>query len=485
MHTSNGKLPPPEQAFEWPREAVKVGNWVEAARRWAVVREAYPDHPTTWFQGAYAHMEAGEVVEADTLLAHTRQHFPDHPNVLWGSAALEMRRHEWGLAEEFLRQARERFPKHPPTWLQSAELAEAKGDLEQAEEYFRYACKSMPDRPGLFVQYAELAMRHGQWAEALERWKVVREKFPDIPAGLHRAAEAARQLGRHRDARKLVLASQYGADILDDTAHSQNSPKKRGNHGSMRHLLGIIRTKAIFNLRSEVHRNYLSYGWWLLEPILHMAVYYVVFGILLQRGGEDYPVFLLTGLIPWMWFLKAVSASSNSILGGQNLMLQVGLPPIVFPLVSILQSTLKQIPVFVLLFGFVWMQGYSPDIHWWGLIPVIVVQGLLIIAVACAVAALIPFVRDLSYVVPTGLTLLMFLSGIFYSYRSIAAEWQELFLLNPVAFLLKCYREVLIEGVLPELSALAWWGAGSAAACLLLMFVYQSLRYTYPRIVTE
>lgn len=183
--------------------------------------------------------------------------------------------------------------------------------------------------------------------------------------------------------------------------------------------------------------------------------------------------------------MKAVSGSSSSILAGQNLMLQVGLPSIVFPLVNLLQATLKQLPVFILLLGFVWSQGYFPSTHWWGLIPVIIVQLLLVTAFASAVAAVIPFARDLAYLVPTGLTFLMFMSGVFYDYRSISVEWQELFLLNPMAFLLKCYREILIDGVLPDLTALAWWGAGSAVACLLLMLAYRRLRYIFPRIVME
>jgi lipopolysaccharide transport system permease protein len=216
-----------------------------------------------------------------------------------------------------------------------------------------------------------------------------------------------------------------------------------------------------------------------------MFIYYIVFALLLKSGGENYPVFLLTGLIPWMWFMKAVSGSSNSIIAGQNLMLQVGLPSIIFPLVSLLQATLKQMPVFILLLGFVWLQNYTPGAHWWGLIPVIIVQALLTIAFACMVAAVIPFIRDLSYLVPTGLTLLMFLSGIFYDYKSISENWQELFLLNPMAFLLKCYREILIDGVMPDLVTLMYWGLGSIAACLLLLLAYKRLRYVYPRIVME
>jgi len=205
----------------------------------------------------------------------------------------------------------------------------------------------------------------------------------------------------------------------------------------------------------------------------------------MDRGSEDYPVFLLTGLIPWMWFMKAVNGSSNSIIAGQNLMLQVGLPSVFFPLVILLQSTIKQLPVFTLLIGFVWSQGYSPGSQWWGLLPVMIVQASITVAFACTVAAVIPFIRDLSYLVPTGLTFIMFLSGIFYDYRTISKEWQDLFLLNPIAFLLKCYREIFIDGVLPDFQTLGWWGLGSAMACLLLLLIYQHLRYIYPRVVME
>ncbi len=476
-------LPPEEKAFQWPWQAMKEHNWSEAASRWAVVRQAYPEKAGTWLQGAVAHIEAGELAQADVLLTYARKHFRSHPSTFPESARLAMQQHKWDTAHDFLQQARQQFPNFAQTWMRSAEYAEHEGNLKQTTAYNEKARQCDPALSAPFIQYAEMAMRAEQWSEALDRWEEVRSRFPEVPAGYFRAAEAARHLKRPQEARQLILMHQYGADIFPNTPQTPISQLKGKKHATLPPLVELIWTKATFNLRSEVHRNYLSYGWWVLEPLLHMVVYYVVFGLLLQRAGENYPAFLLTGLIPWMWFMKAVSGSSNSILGGQKLILQVGLPSIVFPLVSLLQATLKQLPVFVLLVGFVWVQGYSPGLHWWALIPVLLVQTLLIIAIACTVAAIIPFVRDLSYLVPTGLTFLMFVSGTFYDYRMISAEWQGVFLLNPVAFLLKCYREIFLDGMLPDLLPLAWWGFGSAMICLLLLVGYNRLRYIYPRIL--
>ena len=482
---SKAGLPGPEKAFEWPQQAMNERSWAEAAQRWAVVRQAYPERPGVWLQGAVAHIEAGELEQADVLLTYAREKFQNLPNTYTDSARLAMHQGQWDTANAFLKHARDRFPDFVQTWMRSAEYAEHQGDLEQATAYNEKARLCAPALPYPFVQHAELAMRAEQWEEALRRWKIFRTLFPKLPAGYFRAAEAARQLKRPQEARQLILAHQFGPHTLINDITTPPSIKQVPKQSTLSHLAELVWTKSLFSLRSEVHRNYLSYGWWVLEPLLHMVVYYVVFGLLLQRAGDNYPVFLLTGLIPWMWFMKSVSSSSASILSGQNLILQVGLPSIVFPLVSLVQSTLKQLPVFVLLFGFVWIQGYGPHVSWWTLIPVLIVQTLFTIAVACTVAAIIPFIRDLSYLVPTGLTFHMFLSGTFYDYRMISPEWQGLFLLNPVAFLLKCYREIFIENIPPDLLTLTWWGLGSVLACLLLMLVYRRLRYIYPRLLME
>jgi len=477
----------PEEAFEWPKLAIREKNWLEAARRWAVLRETYPQYPAVWSQAAHAHIECGELEQAHTLLEYACQKFPDHPNGFLQSAELAMRLDKWDEVSHFLHEARQKFPNSMPVWMKSVDYAEYLGDITQAEEYNAEAirCAEGKNLPWPFVQNAELAMHAEQWEQALERWEVLRKDYSDLPMGYLRAAEAARQLGRFKEARQLTLAWQYGDDIIDNAICEKSSSTSHDKNSHFKGLIELIWTKAKFNLRSEVQRNYLSYGWWLLEPLLHMVVYYVVFGLLLNRGDENYPVFLLTGLIPWMWFMKAVSASSSSILSGQNLMLQVGLPSIFFPLVVIVQTTLKQIPVFILLIGFIWLQGFSPATHWWFLIPVLMVQVLLILVFACAVAAIIPFMRDLIHLVSTGLTFVMFMSGIFYDYRNIPVEWQGLFLLNPMAFILKCYREILIDGVRPDFLALMWWGGGCIIFFLLLLMAYKRLRYTFPRIVME
>ncbi|MFC1605776.1 ABC transporter permease [Pseudomonadota bacterium] len=92
------------------------------------------------------------------------------------------------------------------------------------------------------------------------------------------------------------------------------------------HLTDVFFTKLVFNLKSEASKTYLNYLWWILEPALLVGVFYIVFGVFLARGGEDFLVFLICGHIPFAWFSKSISNAANSILDGRFLISQIAIP---------------------------------------------------------------------------------------------------------------------------------------------------------------
>jgi lipopolysaccharide transport system permease protein len=64
-----------------------------------------------------------------------------------------------------------------------------------------------------------------------------------------------------------------------------------------RHYLDLVRYRAYVDLKSESARSYLGMLWWILDPLMYLAIYYLVFGVVLQRGGEGFVGFLLCGLV--------------------------------------------------------------------------------------------------------------------------------------------------------------------------------------------
>ena len=88
----------------------------------------------------------------------------------------------------------------------------------------------------------------------------------------------------------------------------------------------IIYFKTYAELKAESHRYYLGILWWLIEPIIYMLVFYFVFGVLFQRGTEDFVPFLLTGLVFWHWFQSTVMQSADTISANRFLLNQVFVP---------------------------------------------------------------------------------------------------------------------------------------------------------------
>lgn len=248
----------------------------------------------------------------------------------------------------------------------------------------------------------------------------------------------------------------------------------------------LVIIKVRFNLRSEAAQSYLSYAWWVLEPLLFMVVFFVVFKILLHRGTENFIAFLLCGIVPWLWFAKTVNQSGMSIMQGKGLISQVYLPKTFFPLVLIGQNSVKQLFAFVLLFSYLIYDGYSPTAKWLWLIPIVLTQFTLIMAVCFVVAFLVPYARDIKYLIEAGVRMLMFASGLFYSYTDVLLpRHRDLFLMNPMANLIVNYRKVLLEDSSPMIVSLLVIFTVSSFVIVLMYLVMKRYDNTLTRLALE
>ena len=130
------------------------------------------------------------------------------------------------------------------------------------------------------------------------------------------------------------------------------------------------------NLRSEVRKSYLSYAWWIMEPVLMVSVFYLVFSTFLRRGGPDFLVFLISGYIPFQWFGRSIQNSSVSIAGSRGLINQIKIPKVFFPVVTMLHDAFKAMIVLGLLLIVLVIFGVTPTVTWLYVLPIILVPQL-------------------------------------------------------------------------------------------------------------
>lgn len=254
----------------------------------------------------------------------------------------------------------------------------------------------------------------------------------------------------------------------------------------MKHFFSLITVKSIANLRTEVSRYYLNYLWWVLEPLLTMLTFYIVFGIFLNRGTPNFVAFLLTGLVPWQWFANGVNQSSNSIIANKGLMLQVDIAKIFFPLEVILRGTFKHI--FVLSLLLIFLLFYPTPVSWtWLALPLLMaIQLLYIIGVGTFCSAIVPFVPDLQFIVSTIVRLGMYASGIFYNIDTVVLPKHRFIMyMNPMAGLIKSYRDILMYDKWPDWTYLGYLAIAGIILLFISAVVLRKLDHIYPRICQQ
>lgn len=236
------------------------------------------------------------------------------------------------------------------------------------------------------------------------------------------------------------------------------------------HYLELILFSTYAELRAERARSYLGLVWWVLEPAMNMATYYLIFAVVLKSAQADYVPFLLVGLTLWQWFKSCVSHGGYSIWQQLPLIRQVKLPVQVFPSVQILADTVKFLYILALLLVILWCAGYPPNLAYVALIPVLLVELVFAAAAAYVVAAVVPLVPDLRFVIEQILQVMMFLSGVVFSLDVVPESLRRWFALNPIAVLVDAGRGILMYARWPD-----WFALGRVALISLALYAFGTI----------
>lgn len=239
----------------------------------------------------------------------------------------------------------------------------------------------------------------------------------------------------------------------------------------------LAHTMATLRLKSEASRLYLSYLWWILEPMLYVAVFYFVFSYVLGSNREDFLVFLMCGKIPLMWYTKTLTKNSAALTAGKGLMGQRDFPKHIFPYANALEATYREIAVYAFLLIFVWLSGFSPTVEWLYLLLVTPVLFILIVGTGMLAGYVTVYIPDLRMIIAMIAMALLFVSGVFWDIRALPnQEVAELMLIfNPFAFLLDAHRQILMYGTAPDLIHLFYLALG-AATVLGIAHVFYALQ---------
>lgn len=222
------------------------------------------------------------------------------------------------------------------------------------------------------------------------------------------------------------------------------------------YLWDLLRELVVRDMKVRYKRSILGIAWSLVNPLLQLLVFFLLFRMILSIKVSRYSSFALTGLLVWNWFQSSLFQAASAITGNRELIRRPGFPATVLPVVMVTTNLIHFLLALPILMVVLVMDGAELGPTILALPLVVILQFVLTLSLVYIAASANVIFADTQHLIGVLLQLLFFLTPIFYDASAIPARYYSLYRLNPMVRLLEAYRAVLIGGMQPDwLSLLA------------------------------
>ena len=239
------------------------------------------------------------------------------------------------------------------------------------------------------------------------------------------------------------------------------------------------------NLKLRYKQTLLGAAWAVLQPLLTMAVFTVIFGRLarLSSDGLPYEVFALAALVPWTYFATALAQAGNSLVDQHQLLTKVYFPRLLLPLAAVLAGLVDLVISFVMLV--VVLAGFGIELN----LRLLAAPAFGLLATAAAfapglwLAAFNVRYRDVRYVIPFLVQIWLFATPVAYSGSLVPERWRLVYGLNPMVGVVDGFRWMIAPAAPFPAAEL---GAGALALALVLLtglFVFRRMEQSFADVV--
>ncbi|MBB6480751.1 ABC transporter permease [Spirochaeta isovalerica] len=226
-------------------------------------------------------------------------------------------------------------------------------------------------------------------------------------------------------------------------------------------------------LKAQHRNSFLGYFWWLLDPLLNVVVYYFMVSVVLGRGGENYPVFLVIGLVVFRFFSTTLASSAKAITKNAGIISQIYLPKAIFGFGTTLTQSINFLFGLVVIAIFLVIFQTIPGWEVLWLPYVLLMQVLFQAALALLISYLCVFIRDIENLISHITRIMRYAAPVIWEADRLPAKYSWVVEYNPFAWILDGYRSILMYNRLPNLMALAYVGVSSLLFIFLMLFFYQ------------
>ncbi len=237
------------------------------------------------------------------------------------------------------------------------------------------------------------------------------------------------------------------------------------------------------DIKVRYKQTALGIAWAVINPVVQMVVFSVIFGRLagLDSEGLPYPIFTFTALLPWQLFAKAMSDAGRSLVSNRNMITKVYFPRLVIPISTQLGGLVDfAIAVLILAAMMVYYQ-IRPTAAVWSLPLFLLLALITSLGVGLWFSAMNVHYRDIGYVLPFLTEVWKYLTPVAYSAQYVSGSWQYIYALNPMAGVVQGFRWALLGTPLDPSAALTMTISALVALTLLVsgLFYFRRMERTF------
>lgn len=258
---------------------------------------------------------------------------------------------------------------------------------------------------------------------------------------------------------------------------------KNTNKMTVKKILHLAVFYAKAKLEAETYRDFIGYFWWILDPLFGVAVYYLLFKVILHRGQEDYIPFLFLGLITWKWLHDSIAKSAGSILSNIELCKKIKISKIIFPIAEVFYNSWKFIIIFILVLIVYPFLGFQLNINFVFIPFLLFTSFVFIIGSSVFLASLIPLFPDMLFFVGYFFKLIFYPSCILFAPSRIPEKYQFLVTYNPIAGQVESYRNIIMHSSAPRWESLFFSIFLGLLFGLIGRYMVNKYERIYPKIV--
>lgn len=236
-------------------------------------------------------------------------------------------------------------------------------------------------------------------------------------------------------------------------------------------------------LKARYRGSILGFLWTVLNPLLLMGVYALVFRVYVRIEVPNYALFLLCGLLPWSFFATSLSEGVNSVVSGGTLVTKSLFPAHILPTVTVIANLVNYLFSLPVLAFFMAFYGVPFHASLLAFPLVVLLQAIFTWGLTLALASINVHFRDVQHILTNVLALWFFLCPIVYSTDHIPESFWWLQTLNPLGVLVDTYHGLFLEGRLPSLEVLGSLAGFALASVAVGLVVFERYRDSFAELV--